>query len=455
MRHSKGRWAGAAFNPRPWETEAVADLFRIGPNGRRVHREGLLGVARKSGKTTWTAGLALGLLVLEGQPGGDIIGAAGKKDQARLMLDEAKRMVKRSTIGGRPLSEFLVVQRDGIYNPELDARYKVVSADAEMEQGLNPNIVIIDELHVQPNPDLYEALSTAQGAWEDPLLLSITTAGVGKRGICWDRYRAGLAGDDPEFWFRWYEATAGCDLDDRSAWAQANPGYPDVPDDRYLLGQLRRTTEGAFRRLHLNQWTSVIEQWLPADDWNATAAEPLIPAGAPVVVAVDAATARDTFAVVVVHVDPAGVPHALLRVFPKDPLTNLIPHTAVLDYLLACAVRYRVLTYGGDPAYMTLLANQLAERGLAWTPYAQSDEKMLIASEVLQEVVLARSLRRGDDAWWDEQMADTATRETDRGVRISKGRSGGKNDAIVALAMGLALALRPEEVAEDHFAAWV
>jgi phage terminase large subunit-like protein len=453
MRHSKGRWAGLPFDPRPWQRGLIRDLYALRPDGRRKHREALIGVGRKAGKSTMTAALALAGLVLDGERGGEVIGAAAKRDQARIILDEAKRMVKGSSIGGRKLSDFLVVRRDGIYYPELDATYKVVSADSEMEQGLNPHIVIIDELHVQREPDLYEALSTAQGAREHPLLISITTAGAAKRGICWNRYQAGLKGDDPEFFFRWWEAPAGCDLDDRAAWAAGNPGYPEVPDERYLLGQLRRTTEGAFRRLHLNQWTQQIERWLPADDWNATALPPDIPDGCEVVVIMDAAQSHDTFAVVHGRIDEHGDPHAKLRVFTAEQGGGSIDYIEVENYVLALAMRYRVRFVGGDPAMLTLLAKRLQERGLAWEPISQAGEKMLMASELLQRVVLARALRRGDDWEWDEQMAGTAVRDTDRGVRISKGKSGGKNDAIIALAM-LMFALLGGDVDEDaeHFA---
>lgn len=454
LRHTTGRWAGQPFDPRPWQVDLIRDLFALRPDGRRQHREGLIGVGRKAGKTTLTAGLALGLLVLEAQPGATIVGAAAKRDQAGLMLEEAKRLVRRSSIGGVPLDAdkggWLKISRNAIFFPELDAVYKTVSADAELEQGLNPNVVIMDELHVQPSPDLYEALSTAQGAWEDPLLISITTAGARKSGICWDRYQAGLRGDDAEFFFRWWEAAAGCDLDDPAAWAQANPGYPDVPSPSYLTGQLNRTTEGAFRRLHLNQWTQAIERWLPAPDWNATCGEPDIPEGSEVVITADAALRRDTFAVVIARVDEHGNPHARVKVF-KAPEGSRIDFQEVETYLLAAAMRYQVRTFGGDPAFMTLLAQRLEERGLPWTPYPQSDERMLMASELLQRVVLDRTLRRGADPEWDEQMAGTQVREMDRGVRISKGKSGGRNDAVIALAMAMALLFGDQESEKEHY----
>jgi len=446
MRHSRGRWAGKPFDPRPWQSQFIADMFALRPDGRRRYREGLLGVARKSGKTTLTAGLALGLQVLEAEPGGQIVCAAAKKDQAKLLLKEATNMVAGSSIGGRRLSDFLVVRREGIHYPELDTWLKVVTADADMEQGLNPNVVIIDELHVVKQ-DLYEVLRTAQGAWEDPLLLSITTAGARKAGVCWDKYRAGSSA---EMLMRWFEADEKLDIDDPRAWEQANPGYPEVPNERYLRGQLPPAIgEGAFMRYHLNRWTQLMERWLPAEDWNATARPPDIPEGCEVIVVIDAAQTNDTFAVTLMRKDEQGNPHALLKVFTAEK-GKRIHEPDVEDYILAKAARHRVAKLVGDPAKVTLLAQRLAEHGLDWEPFHQHD-RMLIASELLQKVVMDRTLRRGDDPVWDEQMSGTAVRETDRGVRISKAKSGGKNDAIITLAMGLGVLYGESEPEREHY----
>lgn len=457
MRHSRGRWAGKPFDPRDWQRQFITDMFALRPDGRRARREGLLGVARKAGKTTLTAGLALGLMVLENEPGGLTVCAAAKKDQAKLLLTEARNMVAGSSIGGKKLKDFLEPKRDGIYYPELDCWLRVVTADAEMEQGLNPNVVIIDELHVVQR-DLYEALKTAQGAWENPLLLSITTAGARKSGVCWDRYKAGVDGDGDgsRFLMRWFEADERYDIDDPRGWAQANPGYPEVPAEEFLRDQLPpELSEGSFLRYHLNRWTNQLERWLKAENWDATAVAPEIPDGAPVVITVDAALKRDTFAVVTGWVDQGGNPHAQLRTFAgKTNTDGRIDFGDVETHILAESVRYQVQKVGGDPAFMTMLAQRLQDRGLLWEPYPQSDEKMLVASEILQRVVNDRTLRRGDDPVWDEQMAGTAVRETDRGVRISKSKSGGVNDAIIALAMNVALLLQPGEAPKQHFAVW-
>jgi phage terminase large subunit-like protein len=167
---------------------------------------------------------------------------------------------------------------------------------------------------------------------------------------------------------------------------------------------------------------------------------------------VDAAIKRDTFAVWTVWVSPEDSSvHVQLRHFKADRDDGYIDLLNVKAHILGLNAMYRVKWLTGDPAYMTLLAQELQERGMQWKPYAQSDERMLVASEVLQRVVLDHRLRHGHDAVLEEQLAGTAVRVSDRGVRISKGKSGGMNDAVVGLAMGLAVALEDETDQTEHF----
>ena len=102
LRHTKGEHAGKPFRLRPWQKQIVRNVFARDRRGHRKHREVLLGVARKNGKTELTAAMAIALLVLDREPGGEVIGAAAKRDQARLMLDAAKRMVAYSSIAACP-----------------------------------------------------------------------------------------------------------------------------------------------------------------------------------------------------------------------------------------------------------------------------------------------------------------------------------------------------------------
>lgn len=469
LRNTKGKFASSNFQVFPFQEQLIRELCAKDRRGRRKKHEYLLGVARKNGKTELCAALALVFLILDEEPGGEVVVAAGKRDQAKLLFNAASKMVRTSTVYGRPLTDFLTVRRDAIYFPELDARLYPVSADAQNEQGLNPHVAIVDELHVaaEKNRDLYDALQTATGAREDPLVLSLTTAGPIPSGPCYDLYRygkeieAGLR-SDPNFGMTWYEADPDLPVDDPAAWAQANPALGKFLYTENLKRDAKAVVDGrapeyVFRRLRLNQWTTAVERWLPHLKWKACDAPPAIPDDAPLYVGVDAAISRDTFGIawvwveenVAVNGQTTAVAHVRIKKFEAVREGDYIDPMDVETFILGLAARHPLLEVAYDPAYMGLLASSLADRGVPMVPFPQSADRMTKATETLQRLVLDQRVRHGADPDLDQQMAGVGTSITERGVRISKRKSGVKIDCVVALAMALDRALGEEDHGQD------
>ncbi|GAA2141524.1 terminase large subunit [Kitasatospora kazusensis] len=475
-----GKWAGRPFDLHPFQEQWIDLVFQKGDDGHRVKREILLGVGRKNGKTELTAAMALALLILDGERGGLVVGAAAKRDQARLMLDTAKRMVWQSSIGGVPLAKYLQVRRDSIYFPELDATYKVIAADAQREHGLNPHAVIVDEAHatMEKSRELYDTLLTAQGAREDPIAISITTAGPVPAGPLYELYRYGKEvqdgrRNDPGFGMLWYEALPGAAVDDPQAWRDANPALGLFLREKFLEDASAAVLSGKspefmFRRLHLNQWTTAAERWLPYEKVQACGEAPEIPDGAEVWIAIDAAIRRDTFAVALVYVaeefqeDPATgeqvrrqVAHAKVKRFTPDHEAGYIDPMEVMTYVLGLCERYSPARISYDPAYMQIVAQLLAERGLPVEPFPQSAMRMERATETFQRVILDGRMRHGGDPVLLEQIASIATKPTERGVRISKAKTQMPVDMAVALSMALDDAMGGDELEVDDFAMFV
>src|SRR2546422_7070674 len=108
------------------------------------------------------------------EPGAEVYSCAGDKDQARIVFGEAKKSVEANP----DLSARFKVYRDAIESPAQNAVYRVLSAEAYSKEGLNPSLVVFDELHVQPNDELWNTMNLGSGTRAQPLVLAITTAGV-------------------------------------------------------------------------------------------------------------------------------------------------------------------------------------------------------------------------------------------------------------------------------------
>jgi phage terminase large subunit-like protein len=174
--HSKGEWAGQTFELAPWQAFVVGSLFGWQrADGLRRFRTAYCAVPRKNGKSTLSAGIGLYLLVADGEQGAEVYSAATTRDQARIVFDEAKRMVGASPALKRRVGILI----NNLHVAASAARFMPLSSDASSMDGLNVHGAIIDELHAHKTRHVVDVLETATGARRQPLLFEITTAGSG------------------------------------------------------------------------------------------------------------------------------------------------------------------------------------------------------------------------------------------------------------------------------------
>jgi phage terminase large subunit-like protein len=218
------------------------------------------------------------LLCADGEQGAEVYSGAADKDQARLVFEEAKRMVLSSPELAPPR---LQVYKDVIFDPETWSLYRVLSADALTKHGLNPHGVIFDEVHTQKTRELWDVLTTAQGTRTQPLTFAITTAGYDRTSLCFElhtygqRVRANPSAD-PSFYSVHYGAADDADWEDRREWRRANPALGSFLSMEFLENEYRQAKElpsrqNAFRQLYLNQWVQQHTRWIDMKRWAANA----------------------------------------------------------------------------------------------------------------------------------------------------------------------------------------
>lgn len=263
LKHQKGEFAGRPLKLDKWQAdEIIRPVFGFKrKDGTRKIRTCYVEIPRKNGKTTIAAGVGLYLLFADNEPGGEIYSAASDREQAAIAFDLAKSMVS----GEPALQKRSQVFRRSIVVPGSASSYKVISADAGTKHGFNAHGVIFDEVHAQPNRELYDVLHTSTGARRQPLEFLITTAGIyDPESIAWQLHSYAervLSGevDDPSFHAVIYGAPREADYRDPKVWAAANPGMGISVKADYLKAEAKRAEEepsyeNTFRRLHLNQW---------------------------------------------------------------------------------------------------------------------------------------------------------------------------------------------------------
>lgn len=276
--HSKGERAHSRFDLLDYQAQLILrPLFGwVRDDGTRRFRKAYIEIPKKNGKTQLIAGLALYMLLADGEPGAEVYVAAGDREQARILFNAAKAMVEASPA----LSKRVICYRNHIARrDDPTAFFQVLSAEAATKHGPNIHCLIVDELHVQPDRELVETLTRGVIARRQPLILLITTAGDDDESICYEEYdyaKRVLSGTivDEQHLPVIFEASPADDWTSPDVWRRVNPGLDATITESAIAGfALEAANEprkrNDFLRFHLNRWTNQATAWIPIEWWDA------------------------------------------------------------------------------------------------------------------------------------------------------------------------------------------
>lgn len=274
--HVKGELGGKPFLLLDWEKEFVRNLFgwKDKETGLRRYREAFVFCARKNGKSPLGAAIALYLLIVDREPGAELISVAADREQARAIFDTARFMVKQND----KLDELVNAFRNAIIAKQGASVYKVVSSDAGGKHGGNLHAALFDELHTQKDRELYDVIQTSFGARRQPLLISFSTAGYDRESICYEVYKTAKQVSEGIIQRDWFypvifEADPEDDWTSEETWKKANPSLGHTVKIDYLRQEFEKALsspqyQNTFKRLYLNMWTSQETRWLDMNVWD-------------------------------------------------------------------------------------------------------------------------------------------------------------------------------------------
>ena len=473
LTHTKGQWAGQRFDLLPWQTHIVRNLFgRLKPNGYRQYTTVYVEIGKKNGKSELAAGIALKLFMADDEPGAEVYSAACDTDQARIVFDVAARMIEYEPRLGCKCKIIRSTKRIIHNNSSF---YRVLSAEVPSKHGLNTHGVIIDELHAQPNRDLYDVLTQGAGdARRQPVFFFITTAGYDKNSICYEvhdyacKVRDGII-KDPTFLPVLYGADEKEDWTDEKVWEKCNPSLHVIIDiqkvrDACQKAQDSPALENSFRRLRLNQWVKQETRYIPMAAWDecGEAFDPEMLIGQPCYGGLDLASTTDLASFVLLFdIDgfkyvlpyfwiPGGsmekrvrkdrVPYdqweraGLLKATPGDSIDVPTIEKDIIELSKKYAIQdVRYDRWGADE-----IKRNLIDEGFTMIDFGQGWKSMSPPTKGLLVIVLNKTLRHNNHEilrW----MADNLTVTTDpaENVKPNKEKSTERIDGIVSTIMAL------------------
>ena len=413
--------------------------------------------------------------------------AAADTDQAAIVFGVAKGMVEQDPDLESVSESF---RRSIVYKSNA---YHVLSADAPTKHGKNSSGILFDELHAQPNRELYDVLKTSTGSRRQPLLWMFTTAGFDRHSICWEVHEYAqkvIDGtvNDPAFLPIIYAADDGDDWTSEKTWKKANPNYNVSIKADYLRAECEKAKvtpayENTFKRLHLNIWTQQDVRWLQMSEWDACAGEPInydALKGRRCFGGLDLATTTDIAALALIF---PGEPFIVLPFFwiPEEHLQkrvqrdrvpydvwqrqgyieatpgNLIDYRYIMLRLGQCRIDFdfKALAFDrwGSTQIITTLCDEFGftsdekeaanyRKSMLWK-FGQGWSSMNAPTKELLNYILARKITHGGNPVLRWMANNVVVKEDPAGnLKPDKGRSLERIDGVIAMIMGLELALR-------------
>ena len=481
MTVSSGELSNTRLRLRPFQKKFIRDVYGVDKQTktRRV-RTALLSMARKNGKTQLAAALALcHLCGPESESRGEIYACANDRFQASKIFNEMVAMIfHHRWLAARTNIIRFKKDIEDLINGSI---YSTLTAEAKTKMGLSPSFVVYDELGQSSSRDLYDALDSAQGGRKEPLMIVISTQAANDGAPLSQLIDYGLqvnAGTvvDPSFHMTFYAAPADADPWCKATWQLANPALGDfrsLEDVERLAQQAQRmpSQENAFRNLILNQRVSAEARFMRDADWSSCSGEPIIPPGAQVYAGLDLGATRDMSALVIAYFDQDGLCHVKPFIWlPGNPhdrgnedrqpyaqwvkeghlfTIGVATHPGVIAQKIAeVNGRNPIIKLAFDRWKMNDVKRELDAIGcpVLLEPCGQGYKDMSMAVNVVEGLVLEHKLQHGNHPVLTMCALNAVISKDPAGNRkFDKAKSNTRIDALVAMAMAVALPGRPNE----------
>ena len=469
LRVPEGKKVGQPMVLDKFQRRFVLDVYD-NPSGTR---KAILSVARKAGKTVLIASLVLAHVAgPEAIENSQIVSGAMSRDQAALVFSAASKMVAlspelRDRVRVIPSGKRLIGLSKGV-------EYRALAADGATAHGLSPVLAILDEVGQikGATDDFVDAIVTSQGAYDEPLLILISTQAPSDAAYLSLEIDDALTGSDPHTVVHLYASDKDCDLMDAAQWAKANPSsFRSVEDIKRLAEAALRVPakEPAFRNLILNQRVELFAPFVGRTAWKTCDGEVEDLAGQTVFAGLDLSAVQDLTSLVLVwrrgqewccrpfFWTPAiGLRDRAQRdrqpyetwVKQGDLLTtpgSTIDYEFIAQFMARLPVKYSAI--GFDRWRIDQFKAAMGRVDVpdsvrdVMQPFGQGMASMAPALDTLERSIVEKRFRHGGHPVLT-MCAANATVETDAAGnrKLTKQKSNGRIDGMIALAMAMGVA---------------
>ena len=484
--HTKGKMAGQPFILSPFQQFTLYNVFgwmQNTPQGqiRRINNV-YEKIGKKNGKTAVMAGVGLYCMSFDFEYGAEIYVGATKEEQAKLCFHQAVEFIDRSPM----------LKKIGFYNLQKEIKFKKfgsslkpLGGDSKTQDGINAHIAIIDEYHAHRDDSVKENLESSMAARVQPIVYTITTAGVNVSGVCkkfeesCENILDGTSVDN-HFFIMIHDLDADDDWENQKNWLKANPNLGVSVGKSFLIKEYNKAKNQPskipnFKTKHLNMWVDAPEIWIPSEVWKknnvgAENYEALFLEKAQkfgCYAATDLSTRIDLTAIVYLT-NPDEDKNRYIKLFafcPADNIDqrskedavpyrywadagfltatpgNVIDYAEIRDTTLQYHHKYNTVRNEFDKWNAEQLRNELQESGVETSFFSQAIGVMSEPTKELEKLVYEGKMKHNGNPILEWALSGCVIyKDANENIKVHKGRShaGVKRvDPIVALVMAL------------------
>lgn len=255
-KHSKGKWANKPVFLELWQKAFIAALFGIvdKETQKRRFKELLLIVGKKNGKSLLGSAIGLYMMIADGEGGAEVYSTATKKEQAKIIWQEAKNMVEKSPV----LKKRVKCLVNKLVFPQTNSVFRPLSSDSNTEDGLNISCALCDEIHAWKGTELFNIVADGISAREEPLIITMTTAGFEREAIYDLKYEEAekiINGYFDESGYKddgllpvIYELDTRSEWQNKECWIKANPNLGVSKSFDYLERKVENAKENPINQ---------------------------------------------------------------------------------------------------------------------------------------------------------------------------------------------------------------
>ena len=275
IKQSKGQWNGKPLKLELFQKAFIEALFGfVDENGFRKYRKAIFFVARKNGKSVLASALAIYMLVADKEGGAEVYSVATKRDQAKIVWEEAKKMIKKSP----SLNKLIRCLVGGIYYDKKDSLFRALASDSNSLDGLNSHLVIADEVHAWKDKNLLDVMYDSMSARQQPLLIETSTMGTIRQNVFdidYDYASQVIDGviEDETLLPIIYELDEEKEWTNEECWYKANPALNSIKSLKTLREKVERAKANPIELVNLlckdfNIRQNSINSWLTFEELN-------------------------------------------------------------------------------------------------------------------------------------------------------------------------------------------